>query len=164
MKRNIIWIAAITALQLTGQTNAETHTGNHVIISKSDMMLMIVNNMGDTIARYDIACGAVHGNKLHEGDYRTPEGTFSIVSIEDATEWIFYAKDGTGVKNVYGDTFFRLNTSPHTGIGIHGTNVPERLPGRLTMGCIRLRNEDLAMFASMVDIGTNVTILPDISH
>lgn len=116
MKRSILWIAAISALQLTGQTPVAIQADNHVIISKRDMKLMIINNLGDTLALYDIACGAVHGNKLHEGDYRTPEGTFTIVSIEDATEWIFYTKDGKGVKDVYGNTFFRLNTSPHTGI------------------------------------------------
>ncbi|MBA2476742.1 MAG: L,D-transpeptidase family protein, partial [Actinobacteria bacterium] len=43
-------------------------------------------------------------------------------------------------------------------IGIHGTNLPELLPGRVSHGCIRMRNEDILRLARMLPIGTPLTI------
>ena len=57
--------------------------------------------------------------------------------------------------------FFRLKTPGFTGIGIHGTANPQVIPGRITMGCIRLSNEDLKAFSRLVDVDTRVDILPD---
>lgn len=161
MKRSIIWvIASIIALHLQAQ-GIDDANRNRVIVSKREMTMAVVAPTGDTLACYQIACGAALGDKRRDGDYRTPEGTFPIVSIEDSSEWIYYTDDGRGVEDVYGNIFFRLKTPPHIGIGIHGTNAPDRLPGRLTKGCIRLRNDDLAAFAAFVEVGTLVTILPD---
>ena len=44
-------------------------------------------------------------------------------------------------------------------IGIHGTNHPELLPGRVSHGCIRLRNEDILDLARLMTVGTPVTIV-----
>lgn len=43
-------------------------------------------------------------------------------------------------------------------VGIHGTNHPELLPGRVSHGCIRLRNEDILRLARLMPVGTPVTI------
>lgn len=43
-------------------------------------------------------------------------------------------------------------------IGIHGTNRPEILPGRVSHGCIRLRNADILTLARLMPVGTPVTI------
>jgi len=43
-------------------------------------------------------------------------------------------------------------------VGIHGTNEPELLPGRVSHGCIRLRNRDILRLASLMKVGTPVTI------
>jgi hypothetical protein len=43
-------------------------------------------------------------------------------------------------------------------IGIHGTNRPELLPGRVSHGCIRLRNADILALARLMPVGTPVTI------
>jgi L,D-transpeptidase catalytic domain len=44
-------------------------------------------------------------------------------------------------------------------IGIHGTNRPGLLPGRVSHGCIRLRNSDILALARLMPVGTPVTIL-----
>ena len=41
------------------------------------------------------------------------------------------------------------------------TANPQVIPGRITMGCIRLSNEDLKAFSRLVDVDTRVDILPD---
>jgi lipoprotein-anchoring transpeptidase ErfK/SrfK len=43
-------------------------------------------------------------------------------------------------------------------IGIHGTNAPERLPGQVSHGCIRLRNDDIRALARLMPVGTPVSI------
>jgi hypothetical protein len=43
-------------------------------------------------------------------------------------------------------------------VGIHGTNRPEILPGRVSHGCIRLRNADILALARLMPVGTPVTI------
>jgi L,D-transpeptidase-like protein len=45
-------------------------------------------------------------------------------------------------------------------IGIHGTNHPKLIPGRVSHGCIRLRNADIHRLATLMPIGTPVTIEP----
>jgi L,D-transpeptidase catalytic domain len=43
-------------------------------------------------------------------------------------------------------------------VGIHGTNSPELLPGRVSHGCIRLRNEDVLELGRLMPVGTPLTI------
>ncbi|MDP9378416.1 MAG: L,D-transpeptidase [Actinomycetota bacterium] len=43
-------------------------------------------------------------------------------------------------------------------IGIHGTNKPGLLPGRVSHGCIRLRNRDILRLAKLMPVGTPVTV------
>jgi lipoprotein-anchoring transpeptidase ErfK/SrfK len=43
-------------------------------------------------------------------------------------------------------------------VGIHGTNAPQLLPGRVSHGCVRLRNADIVRLARLMPIGTPVKI------
>jgi lipoprotein-anchoring transpeptidase ErfK/SrfK len=43
-------------------------------------------------------------------------------------------------------------------IGIHGTDRPELLPGRVSHGCIRLRNADILRLARAMPVGTPITV------
>lgn len=43
-------------------------------------------------------------------------------------------------------------------IGIHGTNQPELIPGHISHGCIRLRNEDILRLGRLLQPGTPLTI------
>ena len=43
-------------------------------------------------------------------------------------------------------------------VGIHGTDRPELLPGRVSHGCIRLRNEDILRLARLMPVGTPLTV------
>jgi lipoprotein-anchoring transpeptidase ErfK/SrfK len=45
-------------------------------------------------------------------------------------------------------------------IGIHGTDEPELLPGRVSHGCIRMRNDDILRLARLMPVGTPLTIRP----
>jgi lipoprotein-anchoring transpeptidase ErfK/SrfK len=43
-------------------------------------------------------------------------------------------------------------------IGIHGTNRPDLIPGRVSHGCVRLRNPDMLRLARLMPVGTPVEI------
>ena len=43
-------------------------------------------------------------------------------------------------------------------IGIHGTNEPSLIPGRISHGCIRLRNPDILRLSRLMPVGTPVSI------
>jgi lipoprotein-anchoring transpeptidase ErfK/SrfK len=43
-------------------------------------------------------------------------------------------------------------------IGIHGTDTPQLLPGRISHGCIRMRNAAIRRLARLMPLGTPVSI------
>jgi L,D-transpeptidase-like protein len=43
-------------------------------------------------------------------------------------------------------------------VGIHGTNLPNLIPGRISHGCVRLRNRDILRLARLMPVGTPLTI------
>ena len=80
----------------------------------------------------------------------------------------FYVRNRlTGFRSpVYGPLAFGLNARsavltdwPGGGfVGIHGTNRPDLLPGRVSHGCIRMRNADVLRLDRLMPVGTPVTV------
>jgi L,D-transpeptidase catalytic domain len=81
----------------------------------------------------------------------------------------FYVRDrleGFPSGGLYGPLAFGLNARsavltdwPGGGfIGIHGTNQPWLLPGRVSHGCIRMRNRDILRLGHLMPVGTPVSI------
>lgn len=112
------------------------------------------------IAAFPVAIGLGVGNKEKVGDRRTPEGTFKVIQIQDASYWTHDFGDGKGpIDGAYGPVFIRLETG-WKGIGIHGTHDPSSIEKRVTEGCIRLTNENVEILKGQIDIGTVVVITP----
>jgi hypothetical protein len=78
----------------------------------------------------------------------------------------FYVRERlTGFGGVYGPLAFGtsaysvLSEWPGGGvIGIHGTNEPGRIPGRVSHGCVRLRNAAILRLGRLMPIGTPINI------
>ena len=80
----------------------------------------------------------------------------------------FYVRDRlAGFHNpVYGPVAFGtsarstvLTDWPGGGfVGIHGTNEPRLIPGRISHGCIRLRNRDIVRLSRLMPVGTPLTV------
>lgn len=135
---------------------------DRIVIDKPALMLYVISEKSDTLFRAPVCVGKNLGNKQRKGDMRTPEGTFTITQIQDASTWTHDFGDGAGErKGAYGPYFFRLATPPYTGIGIHGTCFPERMSTRDSEGCIRLLNDDLRALRPYVFKGMEVTVTPD---
>ena len=135
---------------------------NRVVVSKTDFTLTVLSEKNDTLFHCNIAYGKNPGTKTAIGDCKTPEGTFAIKMIYDATSWKHDFGDGKGmIDGAYGPYFMRLAVPGFTSIGIHGTCFPESIGTMATEGCIRCTNEDITKLYRDVSVGTEVTILPD---
>jgi lipoprotein-anchoring transpeptidase ErfK/SrfK len=85
----------------------------------------------------------------------TPAGEFAIRSELTRYAGRFYGPVafGTTARSAV------LTDWPGGGVvGIHGTSEPSLIPGRVSHGCIRMRNEDILRLSQLLPIGTPLTI------
>ena len=128
-------------------------------VEKSRYTLSLMQG-GRVAESFRVGLGKNEGDKTKAGDMRTPEGTFSVERIQDSSAWVHDFGDGKGpISGAYGPTFIRLKTG-WSGIGIHGTHDPASIGKKVTEGCIRLKNEDLAELVPYVKSGMKVQIDP----
>ncbi|ULL19940.1 L,D-transpeptidase [Paenibacillus sp. H1-7] len=105
-----------------------------IIVDLSDRMLYLLND--DVVVRgFPVGIGKILT--------QTPIGEYTIVNK---------APNPGGPFGVYWMGLSR----PH--YGIHGTNDPSSIGHLVSHGCIRMYNEDVLALASLVPIGTRVTI------
>jgi hypothetical protein len=89
--------------------------------------------------------------------WKTPKGDFYIRS-----KLTGYGSAGS----MYGPVAFGTSATSDTltdwpgggYVGVHGTNEPGILPGRVSHGCVRLRNADILKLAKLMPVGTPVSI------
>lgn len=81
----------------------------------------------------------------------------------------FYIREGLAIDKggPYGDyafgtsDFSPLDDWPFPGpptVGIHGTNEPDLIPGRVSHGCVRMLNSDINKLKKLMPVGTPVLI------
>ena len=154
-----VLFAAVAAADLNRQK------ADRVVVKKEERILMLMQ--GDHILfKFNIVLGgAPEGDKLEEGDWRTPEGRYSIDWRNPTSR--FYKS----MHISYPNPADRLESAaeglePGGMIMIHGypaeakTN-PKKYKGRdWTDGCIALQNQDMDVVWSAVDDGTPIEILP----
>ena len=151
------------AVQKTEATTPVTHNYS-ILIKKSTFECKVLDN-GQVVETYGCALGKNTGDKERSGDMKTPDGTFKVIEICDASYWTHDFKDGKGeIKGAYGPWFFYLDTNEKSkgqwdGIGIHGTHDPSSIGTLASEGCIRLLNENVQTLKDKyIKVGTLVTI------
>jgi hypothetical protein len=149
-----LWIAVrIPALpsNLTGWVprralGAYTFVETHLVVDLERLSADLLYD-GHTIFRARVGVG--------KPSSPTPTGEYYIRSKVWSLQSPFYGPLAFGTSarsNV-------LTDWPGGGfIGIHGTNQPELLPGRVSHGCIRMRNKDILELGRLMPVGTRVTI------
>ena len=91
-----------------------------------------------------------------QSKWPTPRGDFYI-----RNKFVGFPRD-----TIYGALAFGTSAKsevltdwPRGGIvGIHGTNRPALVPGRVSHGCIRMKNRDILRLGRLMPVGTPVTI------
>jgi lipoprotein-anchoring transpeptidase ErfK/SrfK len=88
-------------------------------------------------------------------EWPTPRGEFYVRNVLTSYRSPFYGPVafGTSARS-------RVLTDWPAGgfVGIHGTNRSDLIPGRVSHGCIRLRNRDILRLARLMPVGTPLTI------
>jgi L,D-transpeptidase catalytic domain len=109
------------------------------------------------------------GPKQWEGDRRTPEGNYLIVSRHRSARFRWFLKinypnaiDQANFVQAKADGDIPGRMHEGDGVGIHGTDLPILNVGNIdwTTGCISIDNDDISELARLLPIGTLVTIKP----
>lgn len=134
------------------------------IVIEKDRRTMAVYRDGEILKRYSIALGfAPEGDKVQEGDGRTPEGVYRVDRRNDRSK--FHLSLGIDYPRAEDRAeAAALGVSPGGDIFIHGqpNRIPDsmKLPGDWTAGCVALTNAEIEELFRHVPIGTEVEILP----
>jgi hypothetical protein len=118
----------------------------HLVVDRANLLATLYRD-GRAVFRAPIGIGTP--------DAPTPAGEFFIRDKLTKFRSPFYGPVafGTSARSPV------LTDWPGGGfVGVHGTNEPQLLPGRVSHGCIRLRNEDILRLAHLLPVGTPVTI------
>ncbi len=157
-----VWLAIGCAV--TSPLFALPHADRIVVHKKEHVMVLM--HAGQVIKTYKIALGRNPvGPKQREGDFRTPEGVYTIDSRNPYSQYhrslhISYpnATDREKAR--------RLHVSPGGDVMIHGLPKGYGYLGAAhrrwdwTYGCIAVTNEEIDEIWSLVDNGTPIEILP----
>lgn len=143
-----------------------TQTKDKILVIKSERILLLLKN--NKIAKeYKIALGKNPvGDKVKQGDNKTPEGKYQIVSKNSQSKFYLNLAINYPSKLDIKEAK-RLGVNPGGNIVIHG--LPNKAPSFIhdelmsedwTNGCIALHNSDIKDLFDSVPIGTSIDILP----
>ena len=141
----------------------DNYFAHHVIvIEKSTHKLYLFKSENDgpeLIKTYQIASGKKAGNKMFQGDHRTPEGVYSMTQFIDHPTLL---KNNGDQGKIYGVGAFVLNyPSPFdiidkksgSGIWLHSTNDETRIDKGLdSRGCVVATNTDLIELSQYIEL------------
>ncbi|MDR1613862.1 MAG: L,D-transpeptidase family protein [Planctomycetota bacterium] len=94
---------------------------------------------------------------------KTPAGIYKLASKERDPSWTNPANgqllSNDHPENILGSRWMAMKGMNTSGLGIHGTTVPDSVPGYASAGCVRLLNPDVEELFSFARIGATVTVL-----
>ncbi len=118
----------------------------HLIIDRARLTAVLLRN-GRVVFRTTVGVG--------QPRWPTPRGEFYVRVLLEHFDSPMYGPVafGTSARQPW------LTDWPKGGVvGIHGTDTPQLLPGRISHGCIRLRNAAILRLARLMPLGTPVSI------
>ena len=141
----------------------------YIVIDKSDNTLTLYDNV-DWVLQWPCTFGSNDlGDKMVQGDRKTPDGTFHIISKSLHAKWhkilkLDYPTDTDRQKFNDRKSKGIIPAGAKLGgdIAIHGTWPREEFAVEYlqnwTLGCISMRNDHLDELYNMVSVGTQVII------
>lgn len=136
------------------------------VLVKKSCRTVSVYERGEWVRTYhDVSFGRNPGDKLYEGDRKTPLGLYRMVGRRRHPRWSrFILLDYPNVRDLEvhraADARGLVPRGPGSQIGIHGSDEPilNRAGVDWTYGCISLLDEDVRELYSTVPPGTLVLI------
>lgn len=172
----IVAIAALFAFRSISSRSSAKRTISsyptglvYLIVDKSDYELHVYDEEG-WYATYPVVFGnKSQGDKMMEGDRKTPEGNFKITIKKPHNKWnkimlIDYPNKESwqkfNMRKAQG--IIPKNAKIGGGIGVHGTwpndNIVVDDYTNWTQGCVSLRNSDMDEIYQFVQPGTRIII------
>ncbi|MGH2934170.1 MAG: L,D-transpeptidase, partial [Gaiellaceae bacterium] len=128
-----------------------TLAGYHAVVTRlvidTERLTLTLYRSGRSVFRAQVGVG--------QSRWPTPQGSFYIRERLTDFHDPFYGPIafGTSARST------TLTDWPGGGVvGIHGTNEPGLIPGRISHGCVRLRNADILRLARLLPLGTPLLI------
>lgn len=139
-----------------GGTWASDHVKTAILVDKKTNTLQVtryINGAYETVKTYHATLGQVTGDKISEGDLKTPEGIYTFKSkLTPPTlrkkfgEMAFYMN--------FPNDFDRLASYTGSAIMLHATDTPERLAKNYdSEGCVVVKNEEIREIAPFIRLG-----------
>ena len=144
-------------------------SGYHIVISKKSYELKVYDAEG-WYATYPCVFGSNDlTDKLMEGDKRTPDGTYKIISKKNSGKWAYQllldypnAEDREKFNKRKAKGLIPKSARIGGGIAIHATRPQEEWTvdyyQNWTDGCISLKYREAKDLFSYIGVGTTVTI------
>ncbi|MBN1792962.1 L,D-transpeptidase [Candidatus Woesearchaeota archaeon] len=139
------------------------------VVDKDEQKARVYRVKMELVDETIVSTGLNPGDKEREGDMRTPNGVFSVVSVENSTNWIH-----NGAQGVYGPYFARFNAGSwdkngvydpggRSSLGAHTTNETEYLGQRKSEGCPRFPRDKIIKYvrSGMLRRGAAIAIIGD---
>ncbi|WP_319471575.1 L,D-transpeptidase family protein [uncultured Pseudodesulfovibrio sp.] len=133
-----------------------------VAVDKSSQTLIMLERKSPLheVRRFPCTTGQSVGDKLVEGDLRTPEGVYFVgPKIKRKLDWGLYGNLAYSLN--YPNPIDRINGKTGGGIWIHGRGK-EFVP-RDTLGCVALKVPDMRNVAQEIAFGTPVVIASELA-
>lgn len=156
-------------LQLEGETLAIINRiSNPRSLQANQILRVPIDPISVVIEKNSFLCGVYLGQDLVKlywcshgrAEHETPVTSFVVSEKLVHPDWFY---DGRQVPygskdNPLGTHFVKFRHESLSGFGIHGTTEPGRMMEEVSLGCIRLSNEDIADFFKLVPRGAAVHI------
>jgi len=137
-----------------------------LVVVKSKRVLVLFNKDGDMLSRHRVSLGDNPiGRKLKQGDFKTPEGIYSIIDMRSDPKYykeilISYPNEEDKKRSK------ELGVNPGGGITFHaqvpwnwdGNGDEHTLSHDWTNGCMAMTNKGMDIVWSMVDKNTLIEI------
>jgi murein L,D-transpeptidase YafK len=156
-----LFLASFPAFALTKPTTA-------LLVDKKTNQLHVSEYVDGTykiLKTYHATLGKVSGDKIDEGDLKTPEGIYTFKQLLRPPA----LKRKFGAMAFYIDfpnTFDRLAGMTGFDIMLHATDVPERLKNNFdSEGCVVVNNEEIREIRPYIRLGlTPILIFPELTE
>ncbi|MFV0423867.1 L,D-transpeptidase family protein [Oleidesulfovibrio sp.] len=133
-----------------------------VAVDKSDQQLHVYEHRSPLTvsATYTCTTGQMKGDKLVEGDLRTPEGVYFVEHrIDKGLDWDLYG--GIAYTLNYPNPMDKLRRKTGFGIWIHGRG--HEITSRETQGCVALNMPDIEVLGPQLQRGLPVILAKNLS-
>jgi murein L,D-transpeptidase YafK len=132
-----------------------------LVVDKSIAKMYLYFFNGDTklLKTYDVVTGKVPGNKLEQGDLKTPEGIYFFDEYKSDLPAKF---GGRAIPFGFPNPVDKIENRHGYGIWLHGVDTNERVAKKFdTEGCVAAANEDLVNVLTFIQTQTTPIIILD---